>query len=194
MKREEFLGDLRRALGRMPENEKRDVLYDYEEHFRAALAEGKTEEDVARALGNPRMIGKSYAIDALLERPSSGDGVPAASVIRAVLASISLSFFNLIFVLGPFLGLVGGMIGLWAGAISIPIAGVGVVLSPVAAAVAPQYVSLGGASPLFLFFAGVGVTGLGVLAVLGLWKLSQVFVQLTAAYVRFNARIVTRRK
>ena len=194
MRRDEFLSELRRALGRMPEQEKREVLYDYEEHFRAALQDGKTEEEIARALGSPRLLGKSYAIDALLEEPRSGEGVSAASVVRAVLSSISLTFFNVIVVLGPFLGLVGGMIGLWAGAVSLPLAGVGVVLSPLAAAVVPQYFSLGGASPVFLVFAGLGVTGLGVLAVLGMWKLSRRFVQLTAVYVRFNARIVTRRK
>ncbi|HET6452447.1 MAG TPA: DUF1700 domain-containing protein [Spirochaetia bacterium] len=194
MRRDEFLSELRRALGRMPEQEKREVLYDYEEHFRAALQEGKTEEDVARALGNPRLLGKSYAIDALLENPRPGEGVSAVSVIRALLTSISLTFFNVIVVLGPFLGLVGAMVGLWAAAVSLPLAGVGVVLSPLAAAIVPQYYSLGGASPAFFFFAGLGVTGLGLLAVLGMWKLSRLFVQITAAYVRFNARIVTRRR
>ena len=39
MRRDEFLSELRRALGRMPEQEKREVLYDYDEHFRAAEAQ-----------------------------------------------------------------------------------------------------------------------------------------------------------
>jgi uncharacterized membrane protein len=194
MTRENFLSDLKRALGGMTDQERRDVMYDYEEHFRMGAAEGKSEEEIARSLGNPRMLGKSYAIDVLLEEPKGGGGVTATSVLRALFASISLTFFNVIFVLGPFLGLVGGMIGLWAAAASLPLAGLGVLLSPVAAAIVPQYFSLAGMNPAVLFFAGAGVTGLGVLAVLGMWKLSQLFVKMTAAYVRFNARIVTRRK
>jgi uncharacterized membrane protein len=194
MKREQFLSELRRALGRMSDQEKREVLYDYEEHFRMGLAEGKSEEDIARALGNPRYLGKSYAIDALLEAPDDGRGVRAGSVLRAVFASISLTFVNVIFVLGPFMGLVGGMIGLWAAAVSLPLAGLGTVLSPIAAAVVPGWFSLGGMSVALVLFAGLGVTGLGLLAVLGMWKLSRLFVQMTAAWVRFNARIVTRRK
>ncbi|HTZ53085.1 MAG TPA: DUF1700 domain-containing protein, partial [Spirochaetia bacterium] len=109
-------------------------------------------------------------------------------------ASISLTFVNVIFVLGPFLGLVGGMIGLWAAAVSLPLAGVGAALAPLAALAAPAYVSLGGLHPALVVFGGLGVAGLGLLAVLGMWKLSQLFVQMTAAWVRFNARIVTRRK
>ena len=194
MTREQFLSDLKRALGRMPDQEKREVLYDYEEHFRMGLADGKREEDIARALGNPRMLGKSYAIDALLEEPGGGERVSAGAVIRAVFASISLTFVNVIFVLGPFLGLVGGMIGLWAAAVSLPLAGVGAALAPLAARAAPAYVSLGGLHPALVVFGVLGVAGLGLLAVLGMWKLSQLFVQMTAAWVRFNARIVTRRK
>jgi uncharacterized membrane protein len=194
MNREQFLSELRRALGRMPDGEKRDVLYDYEEHFRMGMSEGKTEEQIAQALGNPRVLGKSYAIDSLLEEPRSGEGVSASSVFRAVLASISLTFFNIVVVLGPFLGLVGAMIGLWAAAASLPLAGLGVVLSPIAAIMVPQYFSLGGTGAAFLFFAGLGVTGIGLLAVLGMVKLTRLFVQVTASYVRFNARIVTRRK
>ncbi len=194
MTREQFLSDLKRALGRMSEQEKREILYDYEEHFRVGIAEGKREEDISRALGNPRMLGKSYAIDALLEDRADGERPSAGAVVRAVFASIGLTFVNVIFVLGPWLGLVGGMIGLWAAAVSLPIAGVGAVLAPVAVLVAPGYVSLGGLSPALVIFGGLGVAGLGLLAVLGMWKLSQLFVQMTAAWVRFNTRAVTRRR
>lgn len=194
MTKDRFLADLKRALGGMTETERREVLYDYEEHFRMGLAEGKAEEQISRSLGNPRVIGKSYAIDALLEESKEGGGVTAASVLRAVFASMSLTFFNIIFILGPFLGLVGVMIGLWAAAVSLGLAGVAVFLSPLAALITPRYVTLAGMNPAFLLFAGIGVAGLGVLAVLGMWKLSGLFGQMIAVYVRFNARIVTRRK
>ncbi len=194
MNREQFLSDLTRALGRMSDQEKREILYDYEEHFRMGMAEGKKEEDIARALGNPRVLGKSYAIDALLEERGAGERLPAGAVVRAVFASISLTFVNVIFVLGPFLGLVGGMIGLWAAAVSLPISGVAAALSPLAVLAAPGVFSLGGLHPALVIFGGLGVAGLGLLAVLGMWKLSQLFVQMTAAWVRFNARIVTGRK
>jgi uncharacterized membrane protein len=194
MNKEKFLTELKRSLGRMSEAEKGEVLYDYEEHFRMGVAEGKSEEQIAEALGNPRAIGKSYAIDALLEEPKGGGGVTATSVLRAIFASISLTFFNIIVVFGPFFGLVGVMIGLWATAASLALSGVAVLVSPVVALIVPGLFTLAGVNAAFLLFAGIGVAGLGMLAVIGMWKLSQLFVQATAAYIRFNARIVMRRK
>jgi uncharacterized membrane protein len=194
MNKEKFLTELKRSLGRMSEAEKGEVLYDYEEHFRMGVAEGKSEEQIAEALGNPRAIGKSYAIDALLEEPKGGGGVTATSVLRAIFASISLTFFNIIVVFGPFFGLVGVMIGLWATAASLALSGVAVLVSPVVALIVPGLFTLAGVNAVFLLFAGIGVAGLGMLAVIGMWKLSQLFVQATAAYIRFNARIVMRRK
>jgi uncharacterized membrane protein len=194
MNKEKFLTELKRSLGRMSEVEKGDVLYDYEEHFRMGAAEGKSEEQIAEALGNPRAIGKSYAIDALLEEPKGGGGVTATSVLRAIFASISLTFFNIIVVLGPFFGLVGVMIGLWATAASLALSGVAVLVSPVAALIVPGLFTLAGVNAAFLLFAGIGVAGLGLLAIIGMWRLSRLFVQATATYIRFNARIVMRRK
>jgi len=194
MTREKYLADLKHSLVRMSDEERRDVLYDYEEHFRMGMAEGRSEDQIARALGNPRIVGKAYAIDALLDESKEGGGVGAASVLRAVFASISLGFFNIIFVLGPFLGLVGVMIGLWATAVSLGVSGLAVLLSPLAAVIVPGAITLAGMNPAFLFFAGVGVAALGVLAVIGMIKLSELFIRMIAAYVRLNARIVTRRK
>jgi len=194
MNKDTFLSELKRSLGRMPESERKDVLYDYEEHFRMGAADGKSEEQVAASLGNPRLIGKSYAIDSLLEDRKDGREATAGSVVRAVFASISLTFFNLIFILGPFVGLVGVMIGLWATAISLPIAGVSAVLSPIAALIVPQWVNLSGIGVAIWVFAGIGIAAIGVLAVIGMYLLSRLFLRGTAAYVKLNARIVTRRR
>ncbi len=194
MNKERFMAELRRCLGAMKEAERTEVLYDYEEHFRMGAADGKTEEQIAASLGNPRSLGASYAIDTLLEMPKEGGAVKAASVVRAVLASVSLTFFNIIFVLGPFLGLVGVMIGLWAIAPALAFSGVALFFAPLAGAILPAWISMGGLNPAFLMFAGVALAGLGVLFAIGMWQLSRLFVKMIAVYVRFNARVVTRRK
>ena len=170
MKREQFMAELKRSLGRM------------------------SEEEIAQALGTPRVIGSAYAIDALLEEPAEGGQPRAASVLRAVFASLSLTVFNVIFILGPFLGLVGVLVGLWATAVALGASGLAVVVSPIVALAVPGIVALGGMSAPFLVFAGIGLAGLGALAAIGMVLLTRLFVRGTAAYVRLNARIVTRRK
>jgi len=42
-----------------------------------------------------------------------------SNILKAVLATFSLSLFNIIFIIGSFFGLLGGIIGLWAGAVSL---------------------------------------------------------------------------
>jgi uncharacterized membrane protein len=194
MNREKFIAELRRSLGRMTEKDRSEALYDYEEHFRMGAVDGKTEEQIAASLGNPRSLGASYAIDMLLEAPREGGAVRAASVVRAVFASVSLTFFNIIFVLGPFLGLVAVMIGLWSIAPSLALSGLALFLAPLAGAILPSWISLGGLHPALLVFTGIALAGLGVLCAIGMWQLSRLFVKMIAAYVRFNARVVTRRK
>lgn len=190
MKKDEFLLELRNSLGNMPDADKQDVLNDYEEHFRVGMADGRSEEDIAQSLGNPRVIGNTFRIDAMLDEPKEGGGTSGASVLRAVFASISLTFLNLVFVVGPFFGLVGVLIGLWAVAFSMMLSGLRISLSfiwPIFAQIIPNLFW----DRVFMFFGGIGVGALGFLAILGMAIVTKWFFKGVASYVRFNARVIS---
>lgn len=192
MNKDQFLSQLRRNLASLPEAERQEILYDYEEHFRMGLADGKSEEAIAQSLGNPRVIGNAYRIDAMLDEPREGGRVTTVAVLRAVFASISLTFLNLIFVLGPFAGLVGVLAGLWAAAVAVLAAGLGMLLYPIC----PETISIAdlpvtATNSAFVFFSGLGTGALGLLACIGMMVLSRWFFRSVAAYIKFNARIVT---
>lgn len=53
MTRKEFLTALNQYLVTLSAEEKADIISDYEEHFRVGLENGKTEEEIAAALGSP---------------------------------------------------------------------------------------------------------------------------------------------
>jgi uncharacterized membrane protein len=194
MNREQFLSQLRKALGRASETDKREILGDYEEHFRVGIAEGRSEEEIAKALGNPTAIGRAFQIETLADNTRAGWKV--ADVFRAVFASISLGFFNIIVVLGPFLGLVGVLIGMWTVVAALGLSGIG----SIAGAVAGPFLqgvlgtSLTVGNVLFLLFAGIGAAALGVLAAIGMAWVTRWFFLITARYVTFNARIISGRK
>ena len=111
-------------------------------------------------------------------------------IVRALFASTSLGFFNVLFIVGPYAGLVGGMIGLWAGAGTIALSGVATILALIVAPLFPSVIFVGGINIAALVFASIGVSALGVLAVIGMWKLTKLFLEMTRRYVLFNLRIV----
>ncbi|WP_051029714.1 DUF1700 domain-containing protein [Brevibacillus massiliensis] len=92
MKRAEYIGTLEALLKVLPEAERRDILYDYEEHFAIAMEAGKSEEEVCKALGQPKAIAKeliaNYYIGKAKEHVSMGN------VTRAVLATVGMGFFQ----------------------------------------------------------------------------------------------------
>jgi uncharacterized membrane protein len=190
MKKEEFLAELKRALGRLPEAEKNEILADYEEHYRMGLSCGRTEEQVSDALGNPRILGKSFLIDSMLEEGRGAGSV--VSVLRAVFASLSLGFFNLIVVLGPFIAFVAVIAALWACAAALSLTGIAVLVGLVIQPLLPQFIQ--GLSVPFLVFASIGVSALGALSLLGMWFLTRWFMSSITKYVRFNLRIITSRR
>jgi uncharacterized membrane protein len=189
MSKEEFISQLRGSLGAMRGEEKNDILADYEEHFRMGMASGKTEEDICRALGNPKILGKSFAIDAMLEEGKT-DGKPM-EVLRAVFAFLSLGFLNIVVVLGPFIALVAVIVSLWAAAAAVALSGIAAV---VAIAFEPSFVSFSGLSVPFILFAGLGIAALGLLGLIGMWFLSRWFIFAVGKYVQLNARIVSIRR
>lgn len=190
MKRDDYLRELRRSLQGIAEEEKSEIVSDYEEHFRVGSSRGKSEEEIARSLGSPRTIGHSYRIDSML---GGGEPATAASVLRAVFATTSLGFFNIVIVLGPFVALVAVMISLWAAAASIGLSGLALVLGVIAQPIFPAYISTGGFHPIVLVFAGIGLAALGVVVAIGMISLSRVVLRMVGSYVRLNVRIVKNR-
>lgn len=188
MTRKEFISQLKKSLAGMPEAERREITADYEEHFRIGLEEGKSEEEIARQLGNPRILGKSYRIDTLL----AADGEPGrgGKVMRALYASLSLGFFNIIFILGPFAALFAVLASLWATALALALSGAAVVLAVLLQPLFPRLILLGGLNTWLLLFAAVATGALGLLALIGMWQLSRWFFTATAKYIRFNLRVI----
>lgn len=192
MNKNEFLNQLDAALRGLTYQEKQEIMADYTEHFRAGAEQGKSEEEIAAALGNPRSIAKAYRADYMVEQ--ARNKMSAGNIFRAVLAVLSLGFFNVVFVLGPFLGLLGALIGLWAVGAAIAIAGPAGAVFVMASLIYPHLVfGLGTMSAIALAFILIGLGALGVLACIGLYYLSYWFYKLTIKYLNFNLRIINGR-
>ncbi len=48
MSKEQFLKELSSHLRKLPDEERKDILFDYEEHFQFGIEEGKTESEIIK--------------------------------------------------------------------------------------------------------------------------------------------------
>jgi uncharacterized membrane protein len=171
----------------MSNEEKNDILYDYEEHFRIALENGKTEEEAAGNLGNPDAIGKNYRANAAVNKAESDKSVK--HITGAVFAVLGLGFINLVFILGPFLGIVGALVGLFAASVGVIAAGIVGIIASIFAPVLPGIVSISvnqGAA----IFAMVGLECLGLLMLIGCSYMVKLLYSATIKYLKFNLSII----
>jgi uncharacterized membrane protein len=105
MTREAFIARLREGLRGLPPHTVADIIADYETHFADGLAAGRSEAEVADALGDPGRLAREVRAEIGLkrweeERSPSG----AASALLAVLGLGALDLFILL----PILMAIGG--------------------------------------------------------------------------------------
>jgi len=188
MNKKEFINKLSSYLGGIPGEDRQDVINDFEEHFKEGLAEGRTEENIAKSLGDPKSLANQFKASILVnqaERTTS-----PANITRAVFATLGLGFFNLIFILGPFVAAVSIFIALFACAIALTASGITVFFAAIFGPLFPQYVSVL-LNPAVAIFGSIGVTCLGILFFVGDIYLAKLLYRLFIRYIKFNLRIIT---
>ena len=196
MTKKEYLKKLENALTGLPYSEIKDVLSDYEEHFDAGLSAGRSEDELTKSLGEPRNIAKQIKAVSKIEKAEKN--VSVANIFRAILATAGLGFINLIFVVGPFMGLVGILIGMFCAAIGVISAGVVSTVASIVFTAAPNlavnYFGEVGALPAAGIFFGIALACFGLLFIIGCGYAAKWFYLLTVQYLKFNARIITGEK
>ncbi len=191
MNKEEFLGKLSELIKDIPEEEKKDILFDYEEHFRIGLEKGRKEEEIAASLGDPRVIAKQSRASCILREAEKTTSVN--NIVRAIFAAVGLGFFNLVIVLGPAIGLIGILVALFAASFAITVSGAAVLLGTILGPlfVFDVYIPLTSTVSIPL---GIGLTSLGLLFIIGVSYLAKFFYKLSIGYLKMNLQIITNRR
>jgi uncharacterized membrane protein len=182
MTRDEFLRSLRDGLAGLPARDVEEILADYAAHFEEGRAAGRSEQDVAAALGEPARLARELRAETGLRRFET-DRSPANFVV-ALLALCGLAAVDFVFLL-PLL-LVAGLVVLVIGAALLAIAFAG-------AHVLAGAVLHGGFNPIRMVpraLVGIGLIagpvagGAVLLLVLG------AAVRLLGHYVRLHYRLL----
>lgn len=185
MRRYEFLRILEIYLKDLPENEIRDIISDYEEHFHIGLSKGKTEEEISRELGDPKEIAKNYVSSgstSKFDRDNKEDYLPPRNIFTIIL----LIFLNAIIILGPYMVVLGILLGIFGTGLGFILGGIAILFG------APFAIFIPFLIPHFLTALGFGMA-LGILGVLiiilGVY-LSKGLYRLTLKYINWNVKIV----
>jgi uncharacterized membrane protein len=188
MTRNEFLTRLRRGLIGLSPDQVQDVMNDYEAHFTEGMASGRTEEEIAAALGDPARLARELSAEAGFKRWE--DHKTPASMLRAVLLLLGLATLD-IMILIPLvfpvacllLGLCAASIGMFIGGIALSMASLfpGMIWFGVVG-------ELGGALALGLLGIGLIAGGIGLGSLV--WLVADALVRGLVRYARLHFQLI----
>ncbi len=97
MNRAHFMAQLRDGLSGLHHTDINDILRDYESHFADGLADGRSEDEVAAALGEPSRLARELRAEAGFRRWEENRN--AGNFVGVVLALLGLATIDFIILL-----------------------------------------------------------------------------------------------
>jgi len=177
-----------RLSGMLPKEDLEDILSDYREHFRIGKAEGRAEDELFRSLGSPDDVAKEIRATHLVKKAEETRS--CRNIVHAVVATLGLGLFNLVFVLVPFIILIVLLLVVFLVGIAFSVFG------PVAFVFA--FLQMLGfssfaiwLSPAAGIFISIGLTAVGLLLVIGDLYLARFFYHLGIRYLKWNIHLIT---
>lgn len=147
MTRAEFISRLRTGLVGLPTATAADIVSDYETHFTDGVAAGRSEDEVAAALGDPARLARELRAEAGAQRWHQEKNPSAAAA--AVFAVLGLGAIDILILLPILMGVIGALFGVGIAVIAVFIAGGGLM-------VGGPFVSPPG-GPITAILAGLGL-------------------------------------
>lgn len=154
MTRQEFMGRLRRGLAGIPAHSIDEICSDYESHFTDGAEAGRSEAEVAAALGDPTRLAKELRTEVGLKRWETERNPSSAAA--AVLAVLGLATIDVVLLLPVLLTIGGILLGFFVAAIGIFVAGI--TMTTAVAFGRP----VAGLDPMTVILAALGLISLGI--------------------------------
>lgn len=185
---QEYLNTLKtRLTGHVSQEDLDDILSDYAEHFSIGKSEGRSEEELSRALGSPDDVAREILASYLVKRAEQARS--AGNIWHAVMATLGLGLFNLAVVLIPFILLIALLTVIFVAGVLL------VVIGPILLLVAilqllGMNLATPWSSPLTGILLSIAISVAGVFLVMAGLHLSWFFYRLGIRYLKWNIRII----
>ena len=174
MNKQEYIETLRHYLATLPEDERNELLRDYEAHFIYGQQRGKTEQEISAELGDPITIAReTVGADFLPPPPWAPE---RRDTPRIIAVSLLLFFLNILLAIP-----IGASI--WAVFVSFCAVALACMLAPLALVIETL---LYGDFMISKLFYAIGTTGIGMLLLVFVRYLGTGLYTLTMKYLRWN--------
>ncbi len=147
MNRADFLARLKKGLVGLPTSSASEILNDYEAHFDDGIAAGRSEAEVATALGDPDRLARELRAEAGAQRWHQEKNPSAAAA--AVFAVLGLGAIDILILLPILMGVIGALFGVAIAVIALFFSGGGIMVA------GPFFEPPGG--PIAAILAGLGL-------------------------------------
>lgn len=188
MNEQEYIRVLKSRLeGTIPREEVEDIVSDYAEHFRMGKESGRTDEELWRSLGSPDDVAREIRATHLVKKAECQK--TCGNIFHAVVATLGLGLFNLVFVLAPFLLFVLMLLIIMAVGFAFIIGGLAaLVYSVLQIAGLPAFAIW--LNPMAGFFISIGITTTGLLFIIGDYYLARFLYRIGIRYLKWNIAVI----
>ncbi len=176
-----------RLSGTLPAEDLEDLLSDYREHFRLGKAEGRSEDELFRSLGSPDDVAKEIKAIHLVKKAELTRS--CGNIFHAVVATLGLGLFNLVFVLAPFIVLVVLLLVVVLVGVTFSVSGPAAFVYALLQIMGSPSFSIW-QSPVAGLFFSVGITAVGLLLVIGDFYLARFFYHMGIRYLKWNIQMI----
>ena len=184
MTRDAFLARLREGLRGLAQAAVDEIVSDYAAHFAEGEAAGRSDAQIAQALGDPGRLARELRAEAGLKRWEERPNPTAAA--GAVLAVLGLATVDILILLPILIGIGAALLGSFIASIAIFFSGAWVF----AGGVSGGFGAPGPGSPLAAAFAGLGLMSGGVAAAAILSVSVIALVNLLVRYGRLHYQLL----
>ena len=186
---QEFIRIIRSRLeGTLPKEELDDIISDYTEHFSIGKANGRTDEELWRSLGSPEDIAREIRVMHLVKKAENVRS--CRNIFHAVVATLGLGLFNLVFVLAPFMILVVMLLVFFMLGVMVTFFGLAGVVYSLLQLIGVSAFSVW-YSPIAGVFISIGMTTTGLLVIIGNYYLARFFYRVCIQYLKWNISVIT---
>jgi len=191
MSENEFLNKLQDKLVKMEIPRWEDIIRDYREHFANGKTHGRSEEEIAKNLGDPDTLAKAFEVERVLKPHVNEPSLSPLRFVGATTRLLVITPFNFLVLIGPallvfILLLVGWILSLGFAGVSFVATMAALVISP---ALLINFWMVGS-----IIFAALSTFFFSLIVLLIMWVFSQMVTRAFTSYLKWNVDFVLQKK